>query len=80
MASNTSLAARLETVPSATRSISAPRAAAETGLCSIPMPARLRAPKSVPVTQLAACLPSRPAATASKYSAISRSATSTPAS
>ena len=71
---------RPEIVPSAIRSRSLPRLAALTGDWSIETPRRFSMPKKSPVTQLAACLASRPLATVSKNSAVSFSAISTPAS
>ena len=62
---NTSLAMRPEIVPSAIRSMSPPSAAAETGEAAMVRPVRLSWPNSSEITQLAASLASRPAATCS---------------
>ena len=43
-----------------------PSCAAETGLASMPRPSLFSRPNSSLITQFDACLPSRPAATASK--------------
>ena len=66
ISSNTVLAMRPETVPSAMRPSSSDRAGADTGESATVRPALLSAPKSSTVTQLAASLGSRPAAAASK--------------
>ena len=75
MISNTSLAILPEMVPSSIRPSSLLRWAAEMGLSAIVRPALLSAPNRSFVTQLAAFFGSLAAATASKYSALSRSAT-----
>jgi len=80
ISAKTSLARRPEIVLSAIRSIKAPSRSADTGDCSMPTPSRFNAPNKSPMTQLAAALASRPAATRSKKKAFSLSATSTPAS
>ena len=64
--SKTSLAIFPEISPEATRSISPPSCSGDTGLVSTVRPSLLRRPNSSLITQFAACLPSRPAATASK--------------
>ena len=80
IASNTSLAIRPLMVLSASRSSNCPSDAAETGLSAMVRPVRFSAAKKSPIIQFAACLASRPRATASKKAAVSASATSTAAS
>ena len=78
--SNRSLAILPEMTPSPIRSRIAPSCAAETGDCAISLPSLFSRPASSLITQLAAAFASRPLATASKKSAVARSAVSTPAS
>src|SRR5262249_61047461 len=79
MATNRSLAMRPEIVPSAIRSRSLPRWAALTGDWAIGTPRRFSMAKKSPITQLAACLASRPLRTDPKNSAGPFPPTSTPA-
>ena len=63
MISNTSLASRPEMVPSASRSSSLPSASAEIGEVAMLLPCLFSTANRLVITQLAACLPSRPRAT-----------------
>ena len=71
---------RPEIVPSACRSSSLPRCCRLIGDSAIVAPRRFSMAKKSPVTSFTASLASRPLATVSKNSAVSFSATSTPAS
>ncbi|MNF00398.1 hypothetical protein D3C80_1992220 [compost metagenome] len=64
--SNRSLAILPEMVSALIRSMMPPSWAGETGVSSMALPALFKAPSRSLMTQLAAILPSRPSATASK--------------